>query len=84
MPIPLDGETRCGLNIYAREVDAFSAEMVRETEKFARGASKSLRLAVRIAHLAESRENLKAAMSRRRKSAEDPLRGLIRRVKLRP
>ncbi|GAA3291401.1 GAF and ANTAR domain-containing protein [Arthrobacter citreus] len=65
VPIPLDGETRCGLNIYAREANAFSDEMVREAEDFARGASKSLRLAVRIAHLDESRENLKAAMSSR-------------------
>jgi GAF domain-containing protein len=65
VPIPLDGEARCGLNIYAREANAFSDEMVREAEEFARGASKSLRLAVRIAHLAESRENLKAAMSSR-------------------
>lgn len=65
VPIPLDGDTACGLNIYAREADAFSDEMVREAEEFARGASKSLRLAVRIAHLAESRENLKAAMSSR-------------------
>ena len=65
VPIPLDGETQCGLNIYAREANAFSDEMVREAEEFARGASKSLRLAVRIAHLAESRENLKAAMSSR-------------------
>lgn len=65
VPIPLDGEIRCGLNIYARDYDAFTEEMVREAEIFARGASKSLRLAVRIAHLAESRENLKAAMGSR-------------------
>lgn len=65
VPIPLDGETRCGLNVYAREAHAFSDEMVREAEDFARGASKSLRLAVRIAHLSESRENLKAAMASR-------------------
>lgn len=65
VPIPLDGETRCGLNVYAREAEAFTDEMVREAEDFARGASKSLRLAVRIAHLSESRENLKAAMASR-------------------
>lgn len=65
VPIPLDGDAQCGLNMYAREADAFTDEMVREAEDFARGASKSLRLAVRIAHLTESRENLKAAMASR-------------------
>ena len=65
VPIPLDGDAQCGLNLYARETDAFTEEMVREAEDFARGASKSLRLAVRIAHLTESRENLKAAMASR-------------------
>ncbi|WP_461169958.1 GAF and ANTAR domain-containing protein [Arthrobacter sp. Z1-15] len=65
VPIPLDGEAQCGLNMYAREANAFTDEMVREAEEFARGASKSLRLAVRIAHLTESRENLKAAMTSR-------------------
>lgn len=65
VPIPLDGQAQCGLNVYAREVDAFTDEMVREAEEFARGASKSLRLAVRIAQLAESKENLRAAMGSR-------------------
>ena len=65
VPIPLDGEAQCGLNVYAREEDAFTDEMVREAEGFARGASKSLRLAVRIAALVESRENLRAAMGSR-------------------
>ncbi|WAP51722.1 GAF and ANTAR domain-containing protein [Arthrobacter sp. ATA002] len=65
VPIPLDGEAQCGLNIYVREAGAFTDEMVGEAEEFARGASKSLRLAVRIAQLAEGRENLKAAMASR-------------------
>ena len=65
VPVPLDGGAQCGLNVYAREPDAFTDEMIREAEDFARGASKSLRLAVRIAQLAESRENLKAAMGSR-------------------
>lgn len=65
VPIPLDGATRASLNIYAPGADAFTREMVHDAEEFARSASKSLRLAVRIAHLAESRENLQAAMASR-------------------
>ncbi|MCC3270782.1 GAF and ANTAR domain-containing protein [Arthrobacter gengyunqii] len=65
VPIPLDNDARCGLNVYAREPDAFTDEMIRAAEEFARGASKSLRLAMRITQLDESRENLKAAMGSR-------------------
>jgi len=65
VPIPLDNDARCGLNVYAREPDAFTDDMIRAAEEFARGASKSLRLAVRISELGESRENLKAAMGSR-------------------
>jgi GAF domain-containing protein len=65
VPIPLEGDAACGLNLYSMAPDAFG-EGARETAGlFAREASRSLRLAVRIANLTETGENLKSAMDSR-------------------
>ena len=65
IPIPLDGFAAAGLNIYAPKTDAFGSGEILAAEEMAREASRSLRLAVRLAHLADVSEQLKAAMSSR-------------------
>ncbi|WP_026533715.1 GAF and ANTAR domain-containing protein [Arthrobacter sp. H14] len=65
VPIPLDGEASCALMLYATTADAFTGDAQLTAETFAREASASLRLAVHIAHLTETSENLKSAMSSR-------------------
>lgn len=65
VPIPLDGQAQCALNFYATTPHAFAEEARITAETFAREASASLRLAVHIAHLTETSENLKSAMSSR-------------------
>lgn len=65
VPIPLDGEAKSALNLYATTPHAFAQEARTTAETFAREASASLRLAVHIAHLTETSENLKSAMSSR-------------------
>ena len=65
VPIPLEGEAAAGLNLYSAEPHAFTEEAIGTAETYARQASKALRLAVRIAHLSEARNNLSAAMQSR-------------------
>ncbi len=65
MPIPVDGEAQSGLNLYSPAPDAFDATAIHTAEIFAREASRSLRLAVRIARLTDARENLRAATESR-------------------
>ncbi|RJT96901.1 ANTAR domain-containing protein [Arthrobacter frigidicola] len=65
VPVPIDGEAQCGLNLYSVGPSAFDLDAVRTAEVFAREASRSLRLAVRIARLTDAGENLRAAMESR-------------------
>ena len=65
VPIPVDGEAQSGLNLYSTAPAAFDDDAVRTAELFAREASGSLRLAVRIARLTDARENLRAATESR-------------------
>ena len=65
VPIPLDGFAAAGLNLYAPHPDAFGADSVLAAEEMAGEISGALRLAVRLAHLTEVSEQLKAAMSSR-------------------
>ncbi|MEG9250046.1 GAF and ANTAR domain-containing protein [Arthrobacter sp. Soc17.1.1.1] len=65
VPIPLNGEATCALNFYATTTSAFTENARSTAETFAREASASLRLAVHIAHLTETSENLRSAMSSR-------------------
>ncbi|WP_049822068.1 GAF and ANTAR domain-containing protein [Arthrobacter sp. H41] len=65
VPIPLDGNAGCALNLYATTPNAFTDEARSTAETFAREASASLRLAVHIAQLTETSENLRSAMSSR-------------------
>ena len=65
IPIPLDAGANAGLNLYAPTADYFTAQDIAEAEALAREASKSLRMAVRIATLTDTSEHLKTAMSSR-------------------
>lgn len=65
VPIPLDGEADCALNLYSSTANAFTPEATHAAEVFAREASSSLRLAVRIAHLSDKQTHLNAALESR-------------------
>lgn len=65
VPIPLDGLAAAGLNFYSPRPDAFDAAAIAAATEFAREASKSLRMAVRVAHLSDTGQQLKAAMNSR-------------------
>jgi putative methionine-R-sulfoxide reductase with GAF domain len=65
VPIPLDGDAACGLNLYSTVPSGFDDTARDAAGVFAREASQSLRLAVRIANLTDTGENLKAAMDSR-------------------
>jgi hypothetical protein len=65
VPFDLEGEAGAALNLYARSAHAFSGEAIDRAEKYASRASKALNLSVRMAHLSETRDNLKAAMESR-------------------
>jgi GAF domain-containing protein len=65
VPLPLEGEATAGLNLYSTSTHAFSGEDIDKAEGYADQASKALRLAVRVAHLADDRKHLIAAMESR-------------------
>lgn len=65
VPIPLETPSRCALNLYCTTPEAFTDDTVTEVERFAREASTSLRLAVRVARLTDVTHDLKAAMQSR-------------------
>ena len=65
IPIRLDAGASAGLDFYSTEPNAFTDTSIAVAEGFARDASKSLRLAVRIATLSDNANNMKAAMEAR-------------------
>ncbi len=65
VPIPLDGNASSALNLYSTAPDAFNGQDRESMGVFAREASRALRLAVRIAHLTDTGENLRSAMDSR-------------------
>ncbi|MEC5201086.1 hypothetical protein RCH21_003342 [Arthrobacter sp. PL16] len=65
VPIPLEGEANCGLNLYSTSTDGFGSEAAQAAEAFAREASRSLRLAVRIARLSDQAAHLTSALESR-------------------
>ncbi|WP_167399050.1 GAF and ANTAR domain-containing protein [Arthrobacter pityocampae] len=65
VPIPLDGLAAAGLNLYSTQPHAFDDDAVAAAVELATEASKSLRMAVRIAHLTDTGEHLRAAMNSR-------------------
>jgi GAF domain-containing protein len=65
VPMALEGETRAAMNLFSPRAHGFSGEGIETAENFAMQASRSLRLALRIAHLTEARSDLTAAMQSR-------------------
>jgi hypothetical protein len=77
VPIPLDtaGTVGCAINLYADTAHAFSAADIQTTQRFAREAANTVRIAVRIAHLTDTAKDLRAAMDSR--TAIDLAAGII-------
>ncbi|MHA7154667.1 GAF and ANTAR domain-containing protein [Arthrobacter sp. TMN-50] len=65
IPVPLGGDARAGLDFYSTVSHAFDDGAVAAAEAFALEASKSLRLAVRMAQLSDASKHLEAAMQSR-------------------
>lgn len=65
VPLAVEGETRAALNLYSTQPNRFSGDDISRVEYFAWHASKSLRLALRIAQLTDSRDDMAAAMRSR-------------------
>lgn len=65
VPIPLDGLAAAGLNLYSTQPHAFDDDAIAEAVQLATEASRFLRMAVRVAHLTDTGEHLRAAMSSR-------------------
>ena len=65
IPIRLDAGASAGLDFYSTVPGAFTDTSIAVAEGFARDASKSLRLAVRIATLSDTSRHLKTAMESR-------------------
>lgn len=75
VPFLAEGDTKAGLNLYSALPHGFSGPDIERAEKFALHANASLCLALRIAHLTETRKNLSAAMESR--TAIDLAAGVI-------
>ncbi|MCU1575154.1 MAG: response regulator receiver protein [Micrococcaceae bacterium] len=65
VPVPLEGEAKAALDFYAVEPNTFDATAIAAARAFADQASKSLRLAVRMADLNDRAGQLQAAMASR-------------------
>ena len=65
VPLLVEGDTRAALNLYSERANAFSDADVERADVFASHASKSLRLALKIAQLSDARNDLAAAMQSR-------------------
>lgn len=65
VPIILMGGANAAIDIYCREPNAFSDEIIVQAEAFAAEASKSLKLAVKMANLSETSKDLEAALESR-------------------
>ncbi|HJV98304.1 MAG TPA: GAF domain-containing protein [Arthrobacter sp.] len=65
VPLSAEGETRAALTLYARRPHAFSPEDIDTAEAFAAQASRGLTLALYIAHLKDTTQNLSAALAHR-------------------
>lgn len=65
IPIRLEAGASAGLDFYSTKPNAFTDKSIAVAEGFARDASRSLRLAVRIGTLSEKAEHMRAAMESR-------------------
>lgn len=65
VPLSPEGETQAVLNVCAKRPNAFSHEDINTAEAFAAQASRAFRLALRIAQLDETNQDLSAALPHR-------------------
>lgn len=65
VPLEMAGEAEAVMNLYSENTHGFSGPDISTAEALAGGAAKSLRLALRIAHLRDARDDLTAAMQSR-------------------
>lgn len=65
IPIPLEGYAAAALNLYSPVPNAFDEHNIVTATTFARETSKTLRMAVRYAHLSDTGQQLQAAMKSR-------------------
>ena len=65
VPLIAEGETSAVLNLYSSSSASFGEDHIQEAQSFAARVSKPLLLALRIAHLVDLRDNLRAAMQSR-------------------
>jgi GAF domain-containing protein len=65
VPLALEGEAEAGLNLYSTRSHGFAGQDIDSVQEYVRHASKALRLAVRISRLAETKNNLVAALESR-------------------
>jgi hypothetical protein len=65
VPIPLDGLAAAGLDLYSAQPEVFDEEAIAAAAELAHEASKSLRMAVRVAHAADTSKQLWSAMDSR-------------------
>ena len=65
IPIRLESGTSAGLDFYSTQAHAFDDKGITVAEGFARDASRSLRLAVRVARLSDEAANRRTAMESR-------------------
>jgi GAF domain-containing protein len=65
VPLDLAGEAEAVISLYSTRTHGFSGPDITAAEFFATHASSSLRLALRIAHLRDARDDLSAAMQSR-------------------
>lgn len=65
VPFLAKGSSKAALNLYSEVTYGFTGESIRRAEEFARHASTSLHLALRIAQLTDAQSNLTAAMESR-------------------
>ncbi|RJT75131.1 ANTAR domain-containing protein [Arthrobacter cheniae] len=64
-PVRLEAGASAGLDFYSMTPDVFDDKAIRVAERVAREASRSLRLAVKIAHLGDESRNRQVAMESR-------------------
>jgi GAF domain-containing protein len=62
VPFHLQEDTKAALNLYSHRTGRFDEKAIELVEQFVRQTSLGLMLAVRFAHLAETADNLKAAL----------------------
>ena len=65
VPIPLPGDSKCGINIYGMEPHRFSEAEYDAVREFARQAAAAVQLAIRIGEMQTRAEDLVAAMRSR-------------------